>query len=474
MSQKPRAPDLVSIATINQDGSRHFLHPQEAHGKFTTLRRIVGLLLIAIYVALPWITINDSPAVFLDLTAHRFHLFGLALATQDLWVLFFLITGLGFFLFFVTSLLGRLWCGYACPYTVFLDSIYRRIEYWLEGDGPARRRLDDAKWTASKIARRGTKWLLFLITSALIAHVFLSYFVSIPELWNMMHRSPLENAKSFGLVAFLTAAFYFCFGWFREQFCVIMCPYGRLQSALTDDDTVIIGYDEQRGEPRGKKSDPTKGDCIDCRRCINVCPTGIDIRNGLQMECIGCAACVDACDTVMRKLERPTGLVRYDSLNGLTGKPKRFLRPRMFLYAAVIIAGFVLFAITALNNAKPITVELTRKRMQGRTYIENEQAVLNPWRLSLVNKRNQPVTFNVELDNPPEGLTLAGFDGPIVLEALEEDELSVILVWDKRTYAGQIEIILRVHAEPGDAEVQETLKFLGPNPSLMNTPKQTN
>ncbi len=329
LSWPPQKPNLDSVTTINDDGSRYFLHPADVTGRWVLARRLIGALLIAIYVLLPWIPINGNPAVFLDVEHRMFHLFGLTLVPQDLWVMFFAISGLGFALFFVTSLLGRIWCGWACPYTVFLDHVYRRIERWIEGDAPARRALDNAPWTPAKIFKRIVKHLLFAAISACIAHVFLSYFVSWRRLYGFMHEGPLQHATAFGIIAFLTLVLWFCFGYFREQFCIIMCPYGRLQGALTDDDTINVGYDEIRGEPRGTKG-KTEGDCIDCRRCVQVCPTGIDIRNGLQLECIGCTACIDACDDVMTKIGRPRGLIRYDSFNGFAGKTHRFLRPRVY------------------------------------------------------------------------------------------------------------------------------------------------
>lgn len=311
-----KQPNLDSVTTVNADGSHYVLHPADVSGRFTFARRVFAFLLLAVYVALPWITINEAPAVFLDLAERKFHLFGLTLYPQDLWVLFFAITGTGFTLFFVTALLGRLWCGWACPYTVFLEHIFRRIERWIDGDSSARKKLDAAPWTFPKIWRRVLKHGIFVFVAALLAHVFLSYFVSLERLYDFVQGNPFDHFAAFGTVTFLTGAFYFCFAYFREQFCIMVCPYGRLQSALTDDDTVIIGYDESRGEPRGKANHPEAADCIDCRRCVNVCPTGIDIRNGLQLECIGCAACIDACDDIMRKLNRPTGLVRSGRLAG--------------------------------------------------------------------------------------------------------------------------------------------------------------
>ena len=213
--QAPKQPNLDSVTTINRDGSHHFLHTADVKGKWTTARRAFGAVLIAVYVMLPWIPVNGSPALFFDVEHRRFHIFGLTLVPQDLWVIFFGITGLGFALFFVTALLGRLWCGWACPYTVFLDHVFRRIERFTEGDAVMRRKLDAAPWSAGKIARRGTKHLLYFVCSALIAHVFLSYFVSIPRLYPHMQEGPLAHASAFGMVVFLTGALWFCFGWFR-------------------------------------------------------------------------------------------------------------------------------------------------------------------------------------------------------------------------------------------------------------------
>jgi cytochrome c oxidase accessory protein FixG len=457
-----KRPNLDSVTTINQDGSRFFIHTADVSGKWTTARRIFGAILIAIYVALPWIPINGSPALFFDVEQRRFHVFGLTLVPQDLWVMFFGVTGLGFTLFFVTALLGRLWCGWACPYTVFLDHVFRRIERWTEGDAVARRKLDAAPWKAGKIARRGTKHLLYAICSALIAHVFLSYFVSIPRLYDHMHEGPLAHATSFGIVIFLTATLWFCFGWFREQFCVIMCPYGRLQSALTDDDTVNVGYDEKRGEPRGAKGKAT-GDCIDCRRCVNVCPTGIDIRNGLQLECIGCAACIDACDDIMTKIGRPKGLVRYDSLNGLTGKKRRFMRPRVIAYTLLGLLGLVAFAIAGWRQARPFTADFTR--MRGQPFYTDTTAVRNHYQVRFYNKRNQPAHFTLHLSNAPEGYTLSGADTPIEVPPRGEITRPAIVVAPTAAYRGATDLQIEVRAEPGGVVLRHDMRFLGPAPS---------
>jgi cytochrome c oxidase accessory protein FixG len=464
--QKNKHPNLISLTTINPDGSHYILHPADVSGRFTFFRRIFGILLIAVYVLLPWIPINGAPALFFDVEHRRFHIFGLTLLTQDLWVFFFLISGLGFSLFFLTALLGRLWCGWACPYTVFLEHVFRRIERWIDGDANSRRKLDAAPSSARKTIRRIVKQGLYILAAALIAHVFISYFVSLPRLYEFMREGPLQHGATFTIISALTAVLWFCFAWFREQFCIILCPYGRIQSALTDEETVVIGYDEKRGEPRGKATDPNAGACIDCHRCVQVCPTGIDIRNGLQMECIGCAACIDACDDIMRKVNRPTGLVRYDSTKGLAGEKRRILRPRIWLYAGMGMIGFLALGFTAFHKAKPVFAEVSR--MRGAPFYVDPTVVRNHYQLRLLNKRNQPVTFEVSLEDAPEGFTLSGIGESLTLNAHAEASRPMIIINDLAQYSGPTELTLKIKAQPGDATITQKIKFLGPNPNQLN------
>ena len=295
----PIQPNRDSVTTIESDGSRRFLFPSDTHGPFTTALKYAAYALIAFYLSLPWFNVGGFPAVFLDVAERRFHLFGLTFAAQDMWLLFFVITGLGFSLFVITALLGRVWCGWACPHTVFLDHVYRRIERWVEGDAVKRRALDAAPLSGKKIFQRTLKHTLYLLVSAVITHLFLAYYVSLAEVWDMMRSAPAEHWGAFLFIAIATGVLYFNFAWFREQLCIVICPYGRIQSALIDDHSLVIGYDAKRGEPRGKAGTPDAGDCVACNRCVQVCPTGIDIRQGLQMECVGCTACIDACDDVM-------------------------------------------------------------------------------------------------------------------------------------------------------------------------------
>jgi cytochrome c oxidase accessory protein FixG len=466
------SPNLISLGSINDDGSKKVLHPADVSGRFTTTRRWVALLLIWVYVALPWIPINGYPAVFLDVVSRRFHFFGLTLATQDLWVFFFLITGLGFSLFYVTSMLGRVWCGWTCPYTVFLEHLYRRIERLIDGDAAARRAMDAAPWTRTKIMKRVLKHAIYLALSAGIAHVFLSYFVSIQTLYEMMSQSPETHVLAFSVVMFLTGALYFSFSWFREQFCVILCPYGRMQSALTDDHTMIIGYDKLRGEPRGKVSDPNAGACISCNRCVQVCPTGIDIRNGLQLECIGCAACVDACDDIMLKVGRKPGLIRYDSDVGLKGAKTRFVRPRTIFYTILLLIGVGVFLFSL---SRMTWIGASAVRMTGAPFYLEKGELRNQFLIRVINKRNEPRSFQLSLrGETPAALKANGIDIPLSLPALGEEVRPIVLSLPQSEFEKplKLQVFITDTADGGQGRTK-TLEFTGAkagSPSHINEP----
>jgi cytochrome c oxidase accessory protein FixG len=457
-------PNRDSVTTIRDDGSRAFLYPADTQGRFTQARRWSAFALIAFYLSLPWIRINGYPAVFLDVAERRFHLFGLTAAAQDLWLLFFLITGLGFSLFFVTALFGRVWCGWACPHTVFLDHVYRRIERWIEGDAVKRRALAAAPLSAEKIFKAGLKHTLYVLVSAVITHLLLAYFVSIPDVWAMVRAAPAEHWSAFVFIAAATGALYFNFAWFREQLCIVICPYGRIQSALIDDNSLVVGYDTKRGEPRGKLGTPDAGDCIACNRCVQVCPTGIDIRQGLQMECVGCTACIDACDEVMTKVKRPTGLIRYDSQNAFAGKPTRWFRPRTVLYGVLLAAGASV-ALWALSTIRPANIGVTR--ITGAPYIVSEDFVRNQFLVRVVNKRNQPARFVVHLNHAPEGLRQTGLTSVVEIPALGEIVQPLVLQQSRQTYTGPFEFEIRVADEGGTFHLERTVEFLGPEARLL-------
>jgi cytochrome c oxidase accessory protein FixG len=457
-------PTRDSVTTIRSDGSRPFMFPADTHGRFTVARRVVAYALIGFYLSLPWIKVNGYPAVFLDVAQRRFHLFGLTLAAQDMWLLFFLITGLGFSLFFVTSLFGRVWCGWACPQTVYLEHIYRRIEVWIEGDAVARRTLDEGPWTGEKIAKRIAKHTAYLVASAILTHLFLAYFVSVPEVWAMVRSAPAEHWSLFVFMMAYTGLTYFIFAWFREQVCIVLCPYGRIQSVLNDDNTVTIGYDTKRGEPRGKAGTAGAGDCVACNRCVHVCPTGIDIRHGLQMECIGCTACVDACDDVMTRLHRPRGLIRYDSQNSFSGKPTRWFRPRTVLYGVLLLIGASV-AAWALSTVKPANFGVTR--IVGAPYIVSADFVRNQFLVRIVNKRNAPARFVVRLARTPADLRQTGLTGPVEVAPLGEIVQPLVLQQPRADYNGPFNFEVRVEQADGQFHLQRAVEFLGPEARLL-------
>jgi len=467
MAQNPiKQPSRDTLTTINADGSRYAIHTADVRGRFQRWRRLTGWLLIGLFVALPWIQINGHPAVFFNFPQQRFHLFGVTLAFQDTWLLFFVVTGLAFGIFFVTALFGRVWCGWACPQTVYLDQVFRRLERWIEGDAPARRRLDAAPWTAQKVFKRGIKHTLFLLCSAVIAHIFLSYAVSLPRLWEMMHTSPIEHWTAFIFVFGVTAVFYANFTWFREQLCIVICPYGRFQGALIDDHSLNVAYDAQRGDPPGKPRDPTAGDCIDCHRCVQVCPTGIDIRQGLQLECIGCTACIDACDSIMDKLGKPRGLIRYASQEELEGRKTRFVRTRTVIYSVLLVVGTIVASLS-LRSIQP--AEVATVRMLGMPFFVTDTHVRNQFSVRIINKSMETMHFQVTATTEsPLPLEVRGVDGLLTVEPLKEILATLVVQVPREAFQGNFPFTL--HAVNASPEVVHTrrLEFLGPDPRLLH------
>jgi cytochrome c oxidase accessory protein FixG len=388
----PSADDVQS--SLAADGRRRFVYPADVRGRFVTRRRAIFAALVAVWLALPLVKIGGHPALFLDVATRQFYLFGATFNAQDAWLLVFVVTGIVFALALTTALFGRVFCGYACPQTVFLEGMFRPIERLVEGPREKRIRRDHGPLTFDKVWRKIVKHTLFFVAAAFVAHVMLSFFVSVPATLAMVRGNPADHPEAFAWAAAVTLVLYGDFAWFREQVCLIVCPYGRLQSTLLDDDTLVIGYDEKRGEPRGKVHDTGAGDCIDCKRCVAVCPTGIDIRNGLQLDCIGCTACIDACDEIMDKMGSPRGLIRYTTEHALHHEPTRLLRPRVLIYGAllsVLIIGFV----TAIVLRSPVSLDVIRDR--NTLYrLTDDGNVDNVYTLRILNKTEREQTFRIE------------------------------------------------------------------------------
>ncbi len=389
-------PDRLS--TTDAKGRRIFIYPADVRGFFRRKRTQVQSFLVILFLILPWIKINGQQALLLDLAQRRFEIFGLSLRAHNAPLLFFVFSSAAFGLFFATAVWGRVWCGWACPQTVFIDGVFRKIERWIEGPALERRRLDAAPLNLKKLLKKAAKWMLYLVATLIVTHSFLAYFVGTEHLAKMIQRSPSENWGSFLFMLISSAVILFDFAWFREQFCTIVCPYGRFQSVLMDRGSMIVAYDVQRGEPRTtpqakvlSKTHNTKlGDCVNCYRCVQVCPTGIDIRRGVQMECIACTACIDACDEVMTKVKKPTGLIRYDSLLPKTQKKKRFtFRSGIYL---LFCLGSILALSISLYLIKPVDVQILRAKGTPYTVqtLENGSTmIMNHLKLELSNQSGE-------------------------------------------------------------------------------------
>ncbi len=425
-------PDYERLQSLDEEGHRADFFVAEVMGFWRRHRDWTQLVLIFVFLILPWTTINGQQTLLLHLSRREFVFFGLTFFAHDAPLVFFLLAICTIGLAFVTSVWGRVWCGWACPQTVFIDTVYRRIEKWIEGTHLQRRALASADLSLKKFRIKMTKWFLFFLVSAAISHSFLAYFVGARELFAMMGASPYEHWDYFLLVFAMTSLLLFNFGWFREQFCIIMCPYGRFQSVLLDEKSMTVFYDVKRGEPRkGLPVNETtaQGDCVSCNRCVQVCPTRIDIRNGLQMECIACTACIDACDEIMRKIKKPEGLIRYATQDG---QRALFWKPRSLIYLT-LIAVFTGTLIWNVAQRSSLHVTLVRAKESPYSLTKNqmgEDVILNHFRLHLKNQNPAPVVYRLELKAEP-WMQMTVAQNPISLPAQASQEVHVFLQFPK-------------------------------------------
>ena len=381
-----------SIGTIDDEGKRKFVFPKKPKGKFYEYRKYISYFLLLILVANPFIKINGNQFMMFNVLERRFNIFGFPFWPQDfyLFVLSMLI-GVVFVILF-TVVFGRIFCGWICPQTIFLEMVFRRIEYWIDGDRGSQMRLDKQEWNAEKIKKRVLKWSIFFVISFLIANVFLAYIIGSDALYLMIEEGPIAQASNFVALLIFTCVFYFVFVWFREQVCIIACPYGRLQGVLLDNKSINVSYDFIRGEKKvgrakfNKQEDRNasgKGDCIDCKQCVHVCPTGIDIRNGTQLECINCTACIDECDSIMDSIGYPKGLIRYASEDEIEKKTPFKFTIRMKGYTAVLgILIAVFIGLLFLRN----DVEATILRLPGQLFQHKYDKISNIYTFKIVNK----------------------------------------------------------------------------------------
>ncbi len=454
----------IGEGSLGRDGKRKRPYPADVRGRFNRARRVVFWLLIALWAALPWIPIGGHPAVFLDVDARQFFLFGLTFNSQDVWLMFFMLSGVGFGLVYATAVLGRVWCGWACPQTVFLEAVFRPIERLINGprNVALRRIRAGGHIDLDRLWRAVATHAAYLAAALLVAHVLLAYFVSIPHVFQMVRTRPAAHPEAFAWTIAITAVMYGNFAFFREQLCVVVCPYGRLQSVLLDDDSLVVGYDERRGEPRAKAS-AKGGDCVACNRCVVVCPTGIDIRDGLQMDCIACTQCIDACDDVMDKLGRERGLVRYDSLRGLRGEKRRLLRPRLYGYTAALVVGAVV-ATFAFRSRQPF--EATVVRLPGAPYTREAGTIRNAFELHLVNKEGKPMSFDIEAVETPDLAFVVAMKN-VDVEALGSQRIPVFVTMEQSKFVSDRPFVVRVRGRDtrgNTAHHEVRAVFLGAKP----------
>lgn len=387
-----------SISTITAEGKRAWVYPKKPSGRFYDYRKYVSYFLLSFLVASPFVKISGNQFLMFNVIERRFNIFGFPFWPQDFHLFVVsMIIGVVFIALFTVAF-GRIFCGWMCPQTIFLEMVFRRIEYWIEGDRGAQMRLDKAPWNGQKIRKRVTKWIIFFIISFLISNVFLAYLIGSDKLFGYVIDGPMSHLSTLIPLLIFTAAFYFVFAWFREQVCIIACPYGRLQGVLLDNKSVVVAYDHKRGEGESgrkkfkKKEDRAAlghGDCIDCFQCVNVCPTGIDIRNGTQLECVNCTACIDECDVIMDRINKPRGLIRYASEDEINTGQKFKFTTRMKGYAAVLtILTGVLIGMLFLRN----DLEANILRLPGQIYERKANNIIsNVYTYKLVNKTSEEI-----------------------------------------------------------------------------------
>ncbi len=428
------------IGTIDESGKRNFLYPRKTNGRFTNYRRIASYVLLAILIGTPFIQINGRPFMMFNVLERKFILFGQIFWPEDFFVaVLAMLIGVLFIAVFTVAF-GRLFCGWVCPQTIFMEHVFRRIEYWIDGDRNQQMRLAKMPWNAEKIRKRIFKNGIFFAISFAVANVFMMYLISQPAWWTIVSDNPANHLGGLATILIFSGVFFFVFAWFREQVCIIVCPYGRLQSVLLDRHSVVIAYDYMRGEMRSKfrknedRAAEGKGDCIDCNQCVEVCPTGIDIRNGTQLECINCTACMDACDSVMDKIDRPRGLIRYDSEENIAQKTKKIVTARVIAYSAVLT---VLISAFGFLLASRTDVEAIILRTPGQMFqTVDENTFSNVYNYKMVNKTAEDLGLTIELLAPAGELKMIGAD-PIEVPQGELAEGAFILFLKKENLQGR-------------------------------------
>jgi cytochrome c oxidase accessory protein FixG len=466
--QAPRARSASIKPAVAEDqmyAKHQKVYPRQVRGTFTRLRLAAVVVLLGIYYLLPWVSWEGRQAVLFDLPARKFYVFGWTFWPQDFFFLALLLIIAALSLFFFTALAGRLWCGYACPQTVWTE-VFLWMERLVEGDRAQQMKLDRAPWSARKLRLKATKQFLWVGFAAFTGFTFVAYFTPLAELWQNVVTFSLGPWEAFWIV-FYGFATYGNAGYLREQVCVYMCPYARFQSAMFDDDTLVISYDDRRGEPRGSRKRGTDlrakglGECVDCTLCVQVCPTGIDIRDGLQYQCIGCAACIDACNDVMDKVGYPRGLIRYTTENTLQGRGKHVLRPRVLIYGSLLLALLIGLGY-AIASRVPVGIDVIRDR--NVLYRETDEGLVeNVYQLRLINRSDIDREYRLEISGI-DGLQLVDGDRAVRIPAGDLVSVPVQVRIDPihlQQPSSQVEFRIEALDDPAVSQTQVS-RFLGP------------
>ena len=471
------------ISTVDEKGKRVWIFPKKPKGRFTNYRTVLSWVLLAFLFGMPFVKYQGEPLLLFNVVDRKFILFGILFTPQDFHLLGLAMLTLIVFIVLFTVVFGRLFCGWVCPQTIFMEMVFRKIEYWIEGDANAQRKLAAGPWNREKIVKKTAKQSIFFLIAVLISNTFLAYIIGVEEVWKIATEPVSQHIGGFVAMLLFSGAFYFVFAYLREQVCVAICPYGRLQGVLLNPNSIVIAYDHVRGEPRGKikklqktpesnlgKIDLTAlanpaqtatkplGDCIDCKLCVHVCPTGIDIRNGTQLECINCTACIDACDEVMDKVSRPRGLIRYDSHNGIVEKRRKIFTPRVMAYSFFLAILLVLNVVLLGSRADVETIIL---RTPGLLFQKvDEQRVSNLYNYEIINKTAEDLPVEFKLLNPGGEIKLVG--QPPVAKAGEVAKGTMFIIMKKDLLKGRkndmkIEVISN-----GKRMDKVTTNFFGP------------
>jgi cytochrome c oxidase accessory protein FixG len=459
------------ISTVDKSGKRIWIYPKKPSGKFTNYRIWLSYLFLITLFAIPFIKVNGEPLVLFNILERTFIIFGLHFSPQDFYLFAIAMLILLVFIILFTVVFGRLFCGWICPQTVFMELVYRRIEYAIDGDYNAQKKLDAAPWDTQKIIKRVSKHAIFYGIAVLISNTFLAYIIGLDQVKKIISEPISMHMSGFIAMVIFAFVFYLVFARLREQVCTTICPYGRLQGVMLDNKSLVVAYDFVRGEPRGKIQKVKKadnqdasenaaiktelahlmaeqnkmGDCIDCKLCIHVCPTGIDIRNGTQLECINCTACMDACDEVMEKVKRPSGLIRIDSIEGIEKGEKKLINARSIAYSAVL-AALVIIEVVLFSLRSDVEVLLLRTG--GLLSQQNaDGTVSNLYNYQMINKTSEIYQMDFKMLDPANGsFEIIGGKKPVVEKNSKAEGIVFIKIPFDKLKGGKNKIVVGVYS----------------------------